>query len=314
VGNQAVELASATLHARGVAHPFQAEPKDQVDTGIDTINTPPESLHDLYHRLLSGPWWLTIGTIVSMVMVANFAFGLYFLWSGGVENARPGSFADAFFFSVETFGTIGYGALHPVSTAAHLGVMVEAMVNILVVALATGLVFSKFSIPTGRMAFSRSPCVFHLDGVRSLVFRVGNLRRNVVVDALVRITLTRGERTKEGLFLYRMLDLKLVRHRSPSLGRTWTLVHRIEGDSPLLTATTESMGKDESEFMVSVTGLDGTSSQTIHARHLYEGTEVLFGRRPADMLRPKPDGRVELDYSRFHDTVPEDTAPERFRS
>jgi len=105
--------------------------------------------------------------------------------------------------------------------------------------------------------------------------------------------------------LYRMRDLKLIRDRSPGLGRTWTLVHRIEDGSPLIGASSETMHKDESEFLVAVTGIDDTSSQTIHARHLYEAKDVFFGKRLADMLRTKPDGRVELDYSHFHDLVPE---------
>lgn len=288
-----------------MAHPLQEPPPGEIDTGIDVINAPPESVRDLYHRLLRGPWWSTIAVIVALVMCSNFLFSLYFLWSGGIEHARPGSFADSFFFSVETFATIGYGFMYPRSFAAHMGVMVEAMVNILVAAISTGLVFSKFSIPTGRLAFSRFACVYHLNGVKCLVFRVGNLRKNFIVDAQVRVTLTRGEHTEEGQFMYRMRDLGLLRDRSPSLGRTWTLVHQIEKGSPLIGASSESMHADETEFLVSVTGIDGTSSQTIHARHLYEGKDVFFGKRPADMLRPKPDGRVELDYSRFHEVVAE---------
>jgi inward rectifier potassium channel len=280
-------------------------PQGEIDTGIDVINAPPESLTDLYHRLLRGPWWSTIAVIVALVMSANFLFSLYFLWSGGIENARPGSFVDAFFFSVETFGTIGYGNMYPRGLGAHVGVMVEAMVNILVAAISTGLVFSKISIPTARMAYSRAACIYHLDGAPCLVFRVGNLRNNFIVDAQIRVTLTRGERTKEGQFMYRMRDLKLLRDRSPSLGRTWTVVHRIEDGSPLIGETRESMVKSESEFLVSVTGIDGTSSQTIHGQHLYDAKDVFFGKRLADMLRTKPDGRVELDYSRFNDVVPE---------
>jgi inward rectifier potassium channel len=273
---------------------------DQEDDGIDVINTPPDSFSDLYHRMLRASWGVTILAIALLVMLVNLVFAVAFYFVGGIGGARHGSFADAFFFSVQTVGTIGYGAFYPRSFGAHLLVTLESIVSILLVAISTGLVFAKFSIPTARIAFSRQAVISPLDGVRSLAFRVGNLRRNYVVDAAMRLTMTRLEKTVEGRAYYRMIDLPLVRHRSPSLGRTWTIVHRIDETSPLKDATPQSLIETETELQAAVTGMDSTSSQAVHARYRYDADDIRFKTRFSDMLSPKPDGRVLLDFAKFH--------------
>ena len=276
-------------------------PNSQEDSGIDVVNTPPDNLTDLYHRMLRAPWSATVLGIASMILIINFIFAVAYYYVGGIGGARHGSFSDAFFFSVQTVATIGYGAFYPQSLGAHLLVTAESIVGILVAAISTGIVFAKVSIPTARIAFSRKAVITTLDGVPSLIFRVGNLRRNYVVDAQMRLTLTRLEQTKEGRDIYRMLDLPLIRERSPSLGRTWSIVHRIDEKSPLHGATSESLAKSETELQAAVTGMDSTSSQAVHARYRYDAVDVLFKKRLKDMLSPKPDGRVELDFGKFHD-------------
>jgi inward rectifier potassium channel len=273
----------------------------QEDSGIDVVNTPPDNLTDLYHRMLRAPWTATVLGIAAMILVINLVFAVAYYYVGGIGGARHGSFSDAFFFSVQTVATIGYGAFYPVSLGAHLLVTVESIVGILVAAISTGIVFAKVSIPTARIAFSRKAVITKLDGVPSLIFRVGNLRRNYVVDAQMRLTMTRLETTKEGRSIYRMLDLPLLRERSPSLGRTWSIVHQITEQSPLHSATDESLLKSETELQAAVTGMDSTSSQAVHARYRYDAADIVFTKRFTDMLSPKPDGRVQLDFSKFHE-------------
>jgi inward rectifier potassium channel len=280
--------------ARGLA-------QKQADNGIDVINTPEESFSDLYHRMLRASWAATLLGIALLVLAVNVVFGVAFWLTGGVGGARPGSFADAFFFSVQTVGTIGYGAFYPKSFSAHILVTIESIMGILVASIATGLIFAKFSIPTARITFSRLAVVSRLNGVPSLSFRLGNLRGNYVVDATIRLTLTHLERTAEGRSFYRMLDLRLLRERSPSLGRTWLVVHPIDDKSPLNGASEESLRANETELQAAITGIDSTSSQTVHALYRYDTEDIRFEKRFADMLTPKPDGRVLLDFSKFHD-------------
>src|SRR5204863_9261444 len=124
-----------------------------------------------------------VGVIVVLYFALNAAFAALYMAVGGIANARPGSFADAFFFSIQTMGTIGYGGMMPASRAANLVVSVESVVGLLVTALATGLVFSKFSRSAARIRFSRRVVITPMDGLPTLVFRVGNERSNFVVEA-----------------------------------------------------------------------------------------------------------------------------------
>ena len=270
---------------------------------VEVINAPSSLLGDLYHQLLRASWGATAASVAALFLGTNVVFALLYLAVGGVANARPGSFADAFFFSVQTLGTIGYGTMYPASPAAHLVVTAEALAALAVSAIATGLVFAKFSMPTARLAFSREATVFTLDGARTLAFRVANERGNYVVEAQVRVSLVRNERSAEGVSLYRMYDLQLVRDRSPALGRSWTVLHRIDAASPLHGATPGSLERDEAELIVTILGIDGTSAQNIHGRHSYEAKDLRFGKRHADMLRPLPGGRIQLDYAAFHDLI-----------
>ena len=275
------------------------------DVGIDVINAPEDLFGDVYHVLLRSPWWVTLASIAGLVLLVNLGFALVYLMTGGIANARAGSFRDAFFFSVQTVGTIGYGFMYPQTMAAHLAVTAESIVAIVVAALATGLVFAKFSIPRARLEFARDACVFKYEGQPTLAIRLANTRGNFIIEAQVSVTLSRAEVTREGASFYRLYDLKLLRNRSPALGRSWQVFHPITEDSPLHGASNESLRKQEAEIIVSVMGVDGTSSQTVHGRHTYDGEKaVKFGHRFADMLRSKPDGRVELNYAKLHDITP----------
>jgi len=276
----------------------------QDDSGIDVVNAPLDLWGDVYHELLRAPWWLTLLCIAALVLAVNVIFAFVYMETGGIANARPGSFADAFFFSVQTVGTIGYGAMYPQTLAANLVVTVQSIVALVAVALATGIVFTKFSIPVAKLEFARSVVIYVQDGMPTLGIRLANRRGNFIVEAQIRVTFVRGETTKEGLFIYRMYDLPLVRERSQVLGRSWLVLHRIEGGSPLVSLGQPQLLEQDVELMVGVVGIDGTTMQTLHARHRYLPEDFKFGARYADMLSPKPDGRVQLDYTRLHQTVP----------
>ncbi|HET9751865.1 MAG TPA: ion channel, partial [Myxococcales bacterium] len=242
--------------------------------------------------------------IAAAFLLVNAVFAVGFLFTGGIAGARAGSFADAFFFSVQTLGTIGYGAMHPQTLAAHLAVTAESIVSLVAVGLSTGLIFTKFAIPVARLEFARNAVLYRQDGVRTLGIRVANRRGNFIVEASVRVTLVRAETTREGLFFYRLYDLELARDHSNAIGRSWLVLHRIEGNSPLRDWTAESLRDADLEVQVAITGIDGTTSQTLHARHRYLPEDLKLGMRYADMLATKPDGRIELDYAKLHDLLP----------
>ena len=261
-------------------------------------------LRDFYHALLRQPWRTTIATIALVFVSVNGVFALAYARVGGVANARPGSFADAFYFSVQTMATIGYGAMYPESAAAHGLVVLESIVGLTLTALATGLVFAKFSRPSARILFTRQAVIRPMDGVPTLMLRLGNQRGNRIVDAHLSATLTRTERTHEGETFYRTLDLPLTRSRALSMQRSWTVMHVIDGTSPLGGATPELLDTWEAEVTVMVVGLDDTSMQTVHASHNYYARDILWGSRHADVLSELPDGTMVLDLRKFHDVEP----------
>jgi inward rectifier potassium channel len=272
--------------------------------GVRVIGVTPTPFRDFYHLFLRASWSGALGTIVAVDLVLNALFALAFLATGGIANARPGSFTDAFYFSVQTLGTLGYGAMYPVSQAANVVVTVESVMGLLGTALATGLVFAKFSHSAARIAFTHTIVIGPMDGVPTLMLRVGNERGNSIVEATARLSMVRTEKTKEGMTFYRLYELPLVRERSQAVNRSWMIQHRIVQGSPLFGETPESLAKSEVELMVSLAGIDDTSMQPVHAAHRYTDVEIIWGARHADVLSEDPDGVLVLDVRKFHDVVP----------
>jgi inward rectifier potassium channel len=259
---------------------------------------------DWYHVFLRATWTALIAFIAGAFLFLNLVFAFLYVAVGGVANARPHSLVDAFYFSVQTMGTIGYGAMYPQSNGANVLVVSESVVSLIVTALATGLVFAKFARPIGRVVFSRYAVISPMDGVPTLMLRVGNERRNTIVEAQARVALMRTVRTLEGQVFYKLFDLTLVRDRSQAVTRSWTVQHQINESSPLFGATPESLKADDAEILVTLSGTDDTSYQPVHARRVYEQQDVLWGARHADVLTELPDGNMLLDVRRFHEVVP----------
>ena len=262
---------------------------------------------DLYHELLGAPWWLDLLAMSGVFLLANVAFAFGYMELCGVAGARPDSFGDHFFFSIQTMGTIGYGVMHPSSAAADALVTCEVIAGVSLVALTSGILFARFSVPRARIRFAECAAIAPFNGVPTLMFRLGSERATQVIEAAVRVVVIRTERTSEGVVYYRMRDLKLERDRSPAMARSWTVLHHIDESSPLYGATPETLARDEVEFLLTVVGIDETSAQNTHARRTYDHSEVRWGARHADMLSERADGRLQLDMRQFHGVV--STAP-----
>ncbi|HEY0204496.1 MAG TPA: ion channel [Acetobacteraceae bacterium] len=260
---------------------------------------------DLYHRALTLRWWefLGLGCVIYFIINVVFA-GLYLLQPGSIIGARPGSFADAFFFSVQTIATIGYGQMSPATLYANVLVTFETMTGLVFLALSTGVVFARISRPTARVVFGWVATVAPQNGVPTLSFRIGNERSSQILEAAVTVSLLRYEQTQEGVAFRRFYTLPLARSHTPVFSLTFTVMHPIGPDSPMHGATAASLIAEDAELLISVTGLEETTSQTVHARHSYLPDEVLFGRRFADIFSTDPDGTRVIDYTRFHETRP----------
>jgi len=265
-------------------------------------------LRDAYHTFLRMPWWGSLLLIAVAFFIANVAFAVVYLLVGGIAGAREASFVDALSFSVQTMSTIGYGVMHPESGAATSVMIVESLFSIIVTALATGLVFAKFSRPTTRVAFSNTAVITKHDGQPTFMFRLGNRRSNVIVEATIHVVAYMTKLTAEGETFYHGYDLKLVRDRQVGMTRGWTVMHVIDDSSPLVGLDAEAAAKAELDVYIALTGIDDTTKQSIHTVHYYPATRVQFGQRFVDTLSVLADGSYLVDQRNFDRTVP-DTTP-----
>ncbi len=264
----------------------------------------PYGMRDLYHSMLAASWTQVIGLVTLIFLLINALFGAGYMLTGGITNADPNSFRDHFFFSIHTFGTIGYGSMYPQSTAAEILMTAEALTSLFTNAMVTGLAFARFARPTARATWSKVACISDREGVPTLVIRVANERLNHVVDATMKVAVIRAEVTKEGERLRRVHDLTLMRSTSPSFILTWMTMHPITKDSPLYGMTPGQLQASECEILVTLTGLDETLGQTIHSRTSYLPSEVRYGARFVDVIGSVKDGKRVIDLTKFHDTMP----------
>jgi inward rectifier potassium channel len=261
-------------------------------------------LADLYHFLLTSPWWVLFTLILVTYVAANALFAAIYLLDGGIENARPGSFSDAYFFSVQTMATIGYGKMVPTSTTSNIVVSLEALFGLVTLALATGLMFAKFSVPRARVLFSRVVVVATRDGKRSLMLRLANERATGLVEAQLHLVLLRDETTMEGESIRRFHTLALTRSSTAVFALSWTAIHPIDAESALSGETRESLIANGALLVASVMGLEEATGQTVHARHTWSAEDILVDYRFKDIFATRPDGTRTVDYALFHDVEP----------
>lgn len=273
-------------------------------TNVVRIGLAHSSWGDLYHWLLIIPWWGFLGLTVFLYIALNILFaGAYLLEPGGIKNAQPESFSDAFFFSIQTMATIGYGAMYPSTPYTNTLVTIEAWVGLLGLALITGLMFARFARPTAKVIFSNNAVITTHNGQSMLMFRTANQRTNQILEAQVSASLLRSETTKEGSMMRRFYDLTLVRSRTPIFALTWTIMHVVDENSPLYGLASSDLEEEDAIIVISLTGLDETFSQTVHTRHAYSAQDILWSARFSDIITRLPNGKRAINYHRFHDVI-----------
>jgi len=267
--------------------------------------TPSELRRDAYFYFMEGSWRRFFVALGFFYITVNVIFaGLFVLQPGSISNARPDSFADAFYFSVQTFSTVGFGALSPATTYGNVLVVIEAAIGLLTVALATGVMIAKVSRARAGVMFSSKMLVLKRHGIPTLTFRVGNARGNEIVDATMTVTILVDEITPEGEHLRRLHGLPLVRSRSPMFALSWTVMHEIDENSCLHGIELDELKNHVLRFIITLTGHDSVYGQTIYKRHTYYPEDVSTTERFVDVISQLPDGRLMIDYSKFHDTEP----------
>ena len=287
----------------GPANPSPTQSYPRLGSGrANYVGLPRGAWRDAYHVLLTMPLWAFFGVMAVAYLAINTIFALLFLADpGGVANARPGNFADHFFFSVQTLGSQGFGVLSPKSLYANVVMTLESFVGLFNLAIATGLLFARISRPTARIMFSSIAVVAPFEGSPALMFRAANRRRNLVVEAEVSVSLVRDVITTEGVAMRRFQDLPVARSRSPLFYLTWQVIHTIDEASPLYGQTAQSLLDMRAEILVVMKGIDETFVSTIHARASYTPDQIRWGRPLADIISEDGEGRRTIDFRRFHD-------------
>lgn len=272
---------------------------------LDGLN--PLSSLSLYHWLLTISWPRFLAFIAGSYIAVNALFASAFLLLGSdALQSSAGSFTGhpfyrAFFFSVDTFATIGYGNIIPVGVAANILVTIEALLNIVGVALATGVMFARFSRPSARIIYSRNAIVAPYRDKTALEFRIANARRSQLIDVQVQAILTKVERVS-GSTVRKFYELNLERNRVVFFPLSWTVVHPIDSASPIWGLTHEDLVDGDAELLVLLIGTDETVSQSVHSRSSYQADEIVWGAKFANMfMRTEAEGIIGMNLSRIHD-------------
>jgi inward rectifier potassium channel len=262
---------------------------------------------DLYHRSMTVYWPAFFGTAAAIFLLLNAVFAfVYWLGDRPVANVADNLPLplSLFYFSIETLATVGYGDMHPQTNYGHIVATIEIFTGMSFLAVMTGLIFARFSRPRARFVFARHPVVGIRQGQETLMIRIANARHNTISQATARLWFIREETTKEGDTIRRFYELILDRNEHPMFSLSWTLFHAIDETSPLYRLGRDELAATEAALILNVSGVDDNSAQRLYARELYPSDHIRWQHRYVDITSEAPDGRLVLDYTKFHDVTP----------
>ncbi len=260
---------------------------------------------DIYHYCMTVGWLQLLASWAAVFTAFNLLFAAFYaLAPGSVANVNPPGYLGAFFFSIETLATVGYGDMHPATAYGHLVAGAEIFLGMTLVALVTGVIFARFSRPTAKVLFADVGVVRPMDGRTVLMFRTANARQNIVMEAQAQLRLIHDVETAEGERFRRVEDLPLVRNAHPLFVLGWNLMHVIDEASPLNGETPETLAGRRASFALTLSGTDETTGQILMARHSYAAADIRWGHIYRDIVSVSDDDADHLDYRRFHETEP----------
>jgi inward rectifier potassium channel len=258
---------------------------------------------DISHRCMTASWPAFIGGAALVFVVFNAIFAAFY-WIGNqpISNVPGGAYLDYLYFSIETLSTAGYGDMHPQTHYGHFIATAELFTGIFSMSLMTGLIFARFSRPNARLLFADHPVISSHEGKPTLMVRIANERHNVIGNATARLWFLKTVVSMEGESLRRFYELPLLRNEHPALALSWTLYHVLDEESPLYRLNADDLAAFKVSLVAVVSGYDVVAAQTIHARRPYDHTDIRFGHRYADILDASEDGRIRINYGKFHET------------
>lgn len=260
---------------------------------------------DAYQWLLALRWLSFAGFVGAVYLTLNLLFAMFYaLRPNCIAGMHAGSFAESFFFSVQTLATVGYGHMYPQTLYGHIITTVEIMSGTFLLAVMTGLIFVRFSRPSARIVFSKAVVIAPFNGQPALMLRVGNLRQQSMIEVEFRIMFTRDEPILEGDNFRHFYNLKLAFDRLSAWPAALTLRHIINEQSPLYNATPQSLQEQRAVFIASVVGIDPVIPASVQTQQDYSWSDVRFGERFVEIYTEHGSGKLTVDYGRIHDTEP----------
>ncbi len=255
---------------------------------------------DPYHLALTARWPAFALTVFALYGLITAVFAaLYLAQPGCVANARAGSAADAFFFSIETLATVGYGEMAPATLYGHLVSSAEIVTGMAFTAIMTGLVFVRFSKPKAKIVYADDAVITRHDGQPTLMIRIGNGRPNLLTDVKVHLNALIHETTREGQTYRRVQELRLARAAIPMFPLTQTLMHGIDAQSPLAGVDAETLAVSDVRLVLSIEARDPGLAAMVYDLRTYDASQIRFGMHYADAISEADDGRISVDLRRI---------------
>jgi inward rectifier potassium channel len=265
------------------------------------LNADRRDLRDTYHWMLGLSWPQFAGLILCIYVAVNLVFSVFY-YAGRPCIAGASTFADGFFFSVETLATVGYGHLYPESLYGHIVATAEIMIGMFGMAVITGLIFVRFSRPTARLVFSQTMVVSPFNGQPALMLRVANLRHHAMAEAEFRVMFVRNELVKEGEVMRRFYALQLQFDRLITFPVALTIRHIIDESSPLYGLTAADLEQCDARVLASIVCIDTVIPAPVQSQRDYTWKDIRFGHRFVEIYTDLDDHRMAVDYGRLHDT------------
>lgn len=269
---------------------------------IERTGLPWFKFDDTYTRLVTMSWTKFFLVILITYLAVNTFFAIAYNVIG-IENLDGANgktlrdqFFDAFFFSAQTISTVGYGHISPQGFITSVLAAFESMLGLLAFALATGLLYGRFSRPTSKISFTRKMVIAPYKAHKGLMCRLVNLRKNVLIDVEAQMIITFNE-TIDGKLKRSFYPLELERKQISMLSLNWTLVHPIDEDSPIFEKSLDDLKKAEVEIIVILRAFDDTFAQTIHTRTSYQDEDIECDAKFKTMHYHNKEGKMVMDYS-----------------
>jgi inward rectifier potassium channel len=259
-----------------------------------------------YHSLITMPWWKFNIIILTSYFSINFIFALIYYFgdishvNGMIYSTEFEKFMEVFYFSAQSLTTVGYGRLNPVGYFNSSVAVVESFIGLLGFALATGLLYGRFSRPVANILFSKNAIIAPFEGFTAIMIRLANKNKSELIDPEVTLVMSFVE-NDNGKKVRRFSNLKLELTRITILTMSWTIVHPIDEESPIYGWTEEEFLKKEIEFLIYIRAYEETFAQTVHSRSSYRFNELIFGARFISMVKPSENGTVVVELNKINE-------------